>query len=158
MEKVAQTNEKAQAQVNEKAAAKDAAKEAEFKAKKAASAKKFAENQKIRKENLVKFSKELIEKKLIEKLSPEAQKFFNDAANPASHTGGFGGASFLNKVFGATPKVGDKITLLDYMKKTMESRAKLDKYVKDWATKGIVVEVKEAANQLETTYTITKLA
>lgn len=155
MEKVAEV--KGQVQGNAKAEAKSAADDAAFKAKKAEAAKRFAENQKKRKEDLVKFSKELIEKKLIEKLSPEAVKFFTDAANPAAHTGGFGGTSFFNKVFGDTPKVGDKITLLDYMKKTLKSKADLDKRVKEWTEKGIIVTVKEAANQLETTYEITKL-
>ena len=69
MEKVANTNVKAQdavkpqvaeAQKNEHAANKNA----EFKAKKAAAAKAFAERQKARKENLVKFAKEVVANKL----------------------------------------------------------------------------------------------
>ena len=75
----------------------------------------------------------------------------------AVHTGN-GGTSFFNKVFGDSPKVGDKITLLDYMKKTLKAKADLDKAVKGWAEKGIVVEFKDAANKLEATYTIVKLA
>ena len=67
MEKVANTNVKptaptaptAPAQKNEHAADKDAA----FKAKKKAAAKAFAERQKERKENLVKFAKEVIANK-----------------------------------------------------------------------------------------------
>lgn len=153
MEKVVEKK----AQVNENAVAKDAAKDAEFKAKKAAAAKAFAERQKERKENLVKYSKELAEKKLLEKLSPEAQKFFNDVLNPAKSSGGFGGQSFFNKVFGATPKVGDSVKLFDYMQKTFEGKSKLDKYVKEWAEKGIVVEVKPAADIRETLYTIKKM-
>ena len=153
MEKVAQAQANVKAQANENVKAKDD----EFKAKKAAAAKAFAERQKERKENLVKFSKELVEKKLLDKLSPEAQKFFQDVLNPAKSSGGFGGQSFFNKVFGATPKVGDSVKLFDYMQKTFEGKAKLDKYVKEWAEKGIVVEVKPAANVGETTYTIKKM-
>ena len=162
MEKVANTNVKSpltpvseaqKAQKNEHAANKDA----EFKAKKAAAAKAFAERQKERKENLVKFAKEVIANKGFESLSAEAKKFFNDCANPVVRTSGSSNQSFINKVFGDTPKVGDSITLLDYMKKTFKSKADLDKAVKLWAEKGIVVEFKAAANQLESTYTIKAL-
>ena len=161
MEKVANTNVKptaptaptAPAQKNEHAADKDAA----FKAKKKAAAKAFAERQKERKENLVKFAKEVIANKGFESLSAEAKKFFNDCANPVVRTAGNSNQSFINKVFGDAPKVGDSITLLDYMKKTFKSKADLDKAVKLWAEKGIVVEFKAAANQLESTYTIKAL-
>ena len=45
------------------------------------------------------------------------------------------------------------------MKKTLKAKADLDKYCKQWAEKGIVVEFKDnAANKLESTYTIVKLA
>ena len=155
MEKVAEV--KGQVQGNVKAEAKAAKNDADFKAKKAEAAKAFAARQKERKENLVKYSKELIEKKLLEKLSPEAQKFFTDAANPVAHAGGFGGATFLNKVFGDNPKVGDSVTLKDYMMKTFKSKSELDKRVKEWAEKGIVVEIKDAPNALDITYTIKKI-
>lgn len=160
MEKVANTqNVKPQtgatpaAQKNEHAAEKSA----DFKAKKAAAAKAFAERQKERKENLIKFAKEVIANKGFESLSAEAKKFFNDCANPVVRTAGGSNQSFINKVFGDTPKVGDSITLLDYMKKTFKSKADLDKAVKLWAEKGIVVEFKAAASQLESTYTIKAL-
>lgn len=162
MEKVANTNVKSplipvseaqKAQKNEHAADKDAA----FKAKKAEAAKAFAARQKERKENLVKFAKEVIANKGFESLSAEAKKFFNDCANPVVRTAGNSNQSFINKVFGDLPKVGDSITLLDYMKKTFKSKADLDKAVKLWAEKGIVVEFKAAANQLESTYTIKAL-
>lgn len=160
MEKVANTNTNtnvkqnaAPAQKNEHAADKDA----EFKAKKAAAAKAFAERQKEKKESLIKFAKEVIANKGFESLSAEAKKFFNDCANPIVRTAGGSNQSFINKVFGDLPKVGDSITLLDYMKKTFKSKADLDKAVKLWAEKGIVVEFKAAANQLESTYTIKAL-
>ena len=122
MEKVANTNVKSpltpvseaqKAQKNEHAANKDA----EFKAKKAAAAKAFAERQKERKENLIKFAKEVVANKGFESLSADAKKFFNDCANPVVRTAGGSNQSFINKVFGDAPKVGDSITLLDYMKK-----------------------------------------
>ena len=44
------------------------------------------------------------------------------------------------------------------MKKTLQAKGKIDKAIKDWAEKGIIVEYKAAANQLESTYEIKKLA
>ena len=161
MEKVANTNTTkpqtgstpAPTQKNEHAEFKDLA----FKAKKAEAAKAFAARQKERKENLVKFAKEVVANKGFESLSAEAKKLFNDCANPVVRAAGNSSQSFINKVFGDAPKVGDSITLLDYMKKTFKSKADLDKAVKLWAEKGIVVEFKAAANQLESTYTIKAL-
>lgn len=157
MEKVAAKETNVKAQANENVKAKDAAKDAEFKAKKAAAAKAFAERQKERKENLVKFSKEIVGNKAFSSLSAEAQKFFNDIANPPVRAAGGSNTSFINKVFGDEPKVGMSITLLDYMKKTFKSKAELDKAVKLWAEKGVIVEFKAAANQLESTYTIKEI-
>jgi len=147
MEKVAQV------QKNEHTQKDDAA----FKAKKAEAAKAFAARQKEKKENLIKFSKELIEKGIVDKLSAEAKAFFTAAANPTPARSGFGGQSFFNKVFGDTPKVGDHITLLDYMKNTLQAKGKLDKAIKEWAEKGIVVECTEKPNKLESVYTIKKM-
>ena len=52
----------------------------------------------------------------------------------------------------------DKFLHSKPMKKTLKAKADLDKAVKGWAEKGIVVEFKDAANKLEATYTIVKLA
>lgn len=161
MEKVANTqNVKPQAQTaaaqkNEHAADKDA----EFKAKKAAAAKAFAERQKERKAAIVENAKKLIDldAKGTIKLPEDLKKFYSELANPVVRTAGGSTSSFINKVFGDEPKVGDSITLLDYMKKTLKSKADLDKAVKLWNEKGIVVEFKAAANQLESTYTIKAL-
>lgn len=159
MEKVVakDTNVKAQAQTNVHAETKSAEKDAEFKAKKAAAAKAFADRQKARKEMLVKLAQEVTDKKLIEKLEPATQSFIKEVLNPTVRTG-FGGTSFFNKVFGDNPKVGDTITVLDYMKKTLCAKSKLDKAIKEWAEKGIVVEYTEKPNQLESVYKIAKLA
>lgn len=161
MEKVANTqNVKPQAQTaaaqkNEHAADKDA----EFKAKKAAAAKAFAERQKEKKAAIVENAKKLIDldAKGTIKLPEDLKKFYSEIANPVVRTAGGSSSSFINKVFGDEPKVGQSITLLDYMKKTLKSKADLDKAVKLWNEKGIVVEFKAAANQLESTYTIKAL-
>lgn len=153
MEKVANKAEaQVKAQKNEHAADKDA----EFKAKKAEAAKRFAENQKARKEAMKKLAEEIKTKNLLDKLSPEGQKFINDVLNPAVRTG-FGGQSFFNKVFGDAPKAGDKITLLDYLTKTLQAKAKLDKEIKAWAEKGIVVTFTEDPDPRKAVYTITKM-
>lgn len=164
MEKVANTNVKSpltpvseaqKAQKNEH----DAKKEAEFKARKAAAAKAFSERQAALKVDRAEAIKEL-------KALADAKKISLDAMpktkawieKETAVRAGNGGTPFFNKVFGESPKVGDKITLLDYMKKTLKAKADLDKAVKGWAEKGIVVEFKDAANMLEATYTIVKLA
>ena len=137
----------------------DAKKEAEFKARKAAAAKAFAERQAALKADRAEAIKELKAladaKKINLDTMPKTKAWIEKET--AVRTGN-GGTSFFNKVFGDSPKVGDKITLLDYMKKTLKAKADLDKAVKGWAEKGIVVEFKDAANMLEATYTIVKLA
>ena len=154
MEKVVE--KKAQVQGNANVAAKDAAKDAEFKAKKNAAAKAFAERQKAKKEALVKAAQEIVARKDFNTLSAETQKFIQDVLNPAKG-GSSGGSTFFNKVFGATPKVGDSVKLIDYMQKTLDGKTKLDKYVKEWAEKGIVVEVTPNAKIGDTLYTIKKM-
>ncbi len=137
----------------------DAKKEAEFKARKAAAAKAFSERQaalKVDRAEAIKELKALADAKKINLDTMPKTKAWIEKET-AVRTGN-GGASFFNKVFGDSPKVGDKITLLDYMKKTLKAKADLDKAVKGWAEKGIVVEFKDAANMLEATYTIVKLA
>jgi len=152
MEKVANTS----VQKNEHSVKDDAA----FKAKKAEAAKAFAARQKQKKEDLLKHAKVLIEaleKNPSFKIPEDTKKFFEACANPVTTRTGFGGQSFLNKVFGDSPKVGDSITVLEYMKKTLQAKGKLDKAVKDWAEKGIVVEFTEKPNKLESVYTIKKM-
>ena len=66
--------------------------------------------------------------------------------------------TFFEKVFGGAPKVGDKVTLRDYLQSTYESKHKLDGYVKQWAAKGIVIKFTENASApLDSTYVIEKL-
>lgn len=144
-------------QVNAHAAAVDAKKDEAFKAKKAEQAKAFAERQKQKKEDLIKFAKELADKGILDKLSPEAKKFFTEAANP-TRSGSSAKSEIFSKMFGDNPKVGDSINLMNVFQKTFKSKAEIDRYVKTWAEKGTVVEFKAAANMLESTYTIKSLA
>lgn len=153
MEKVANTQKPV--------AGKDVAKTEEFKAKKREAAKRCAEKKAKAKEENIARAKEaldILEKyKLQDKVNPEFVAWLKGLANPTI-TRAASGTSFLNKVFGDSPKVGDKITLMDFMKKTMQGKSQFDKQVKALAEKGIIIEYKAAANMLEATYTITKLA
>lgn len=165
MEQVANKNTQVKPQVkpqtNDHAAAKDATKDAEFKAKKAAAAKAFAERQaalKADRAEAIKELKALAEAKKINLDTMPKTKAWIEKETAVRTTSGSGN-SFFNKVFGDSPKVGDNITVLDYMKKTLKAKADLDKYCKQWAEKGVVVEFKDnPANKLEATYTIVELA
>lgn len=143
------------AQTNEHAAAKTD----EAKAKKAASAKAWAEAKKKeaadRKAAAAELLKFLADKKVT--IPENCSKMLNELANPASRAGG-GGQTVFNSIFGDTPKVGDSITLIDIMKKTLKGRSDLNFYIKQWAKNGVVVEVKEAANPHETQYIIKQLS
>ena len=91
-------------------------------------------------------------------LPEEFKTLLNDIANPKkpAHSSGSG---LFNKIFGDNPKVGDKVTLMEVFQKTFKSRGEIDRAVKTWAEKGIVVEFKESAgNMINSTYTIVKLA
>lgn len=145
----------AKPQTNERTAEKIA----ELKAKKKEAAKAWKERKDkeaaANKETAAKFIKYLSDKKV--ELPEEFSKLLNDIANPAKHASG-GTGSLFEKLFGTSPKAGDKVTLMEVFQKSYKSKAEVDRYVKIWAEKGIIVEFKAAANMLESTYTIAKLA
>ena len=101
--------------------------------------------------------KELKDKGLYDKLSQASKDFISSIINPVSHTG-FNGTSVFVTVFGANPKVGDKVTLEDIFKKTLKGKASFDAVVKRWAEKGIVIEYHEDKDILKSTYTIKELS
>lgn len=142
------------------APAKDqAAKIAEIKAKKAEAAKAWKqrkdEEKVARQENAKKLIKLLADKKVV--LTPELDAFLNDIANPKKG-GSTSSSGVLNQMFGATPKVGDKITLKQAFERTFKSAAEIKRLCKMWNEKGIVVKFTQNSNLLESTYTIEKLA
>ena len=157
--KTTEVKPQATAQANEHAAAVDAEKLAKFKEQKKAAAKAWKERKDKeaadRVENAKKLAKFLEDKKV--ELPAELASFLSGLANPVVHSNG-GGNSLFNKIFGDSPKVGDSVTLMDYMKKTFKSKADLDRYIKIWAEKGTIIEFNPAANMLESTYTIKALA
>ena len=137
-------------QTNEKASVDEAKKAADFKAKKAEAAKRFAENQKKRKELFTSSMKkldDLIKTKKITGVPEDLAKYIADVANPPVKAASASRAGFFEKVFGNEAKVGDSITLLDYMKKTLQAKGQLDKAVKQWAEKGTIVEFVEDKGQ-----------
>ena len=124
-------------------------------------AKRFLENKKKKQEEARKaaeaLEKELKDKGLYDKLSQASKDFISSIINPVSHTG-FNGTSIFVTVFGANPKVGDKVTLEDIFKKTLKGKASFDAIVaKRWAEKGIVIEYHEDKDILKSTYTIKEL-
>ena len=148
------------AQNNEHKETMDAAKIAELKAKKAESAKAWKERKDKEAAERVETTKGLI-KFLADKkveLPEQYAKLLNDIVNPVKRSSGSSNNGLFVKLFGAEPKVGDSVTLIDAFRKTLSDKAKIDRYVKQWAEKGVIVEFKAEADMLKSTYTIVKLA
>lgn len=100
---------------------------------------------------------ELTKLKIWDKISEDMKDFIEKLANPVTTSSAKTGV--FVKLFGADPKEGDSISLSDAFTKTFKGKATLDRCVKQWAEKGIIVEFKEnTANMLDSTYTIVKLA
>lgn len=137
-----------------KTPATDNTKSEEFKAKKREAAARFAEKQKQRKEDAEKHSKILLDLNEQKKwnLPADTVKWLQDLANPqvVRSTGN----STFNIVFGASPKVGDKISLLQFMQKTLKGVTHLQKYMKQWEEKGIIVECIPAKDAINNEYVI----
>lgn len=72
-------------------------------------------------------------------LSDDVKAIVEGWKNPARPGIAFG-EPFFNKVFGAEPKVGDKVTLQDVFNKTAQGSGKMHSSIKRWAEKGIVVD------------------
>ena len=126
------------------------------KAAKAEAAKKFKERRAAEKAERIEKAKKFIEETkkagIWDKLSADAKSFIEGLANPVTVSGG--STSTFNKIFGDNPKVGDSISLSAIFAKTLMGKSKVDAYVKKWAAEGTVVEFKQAANILDSTYVI----
>lgn len=142
------------------AAAKDASVAEKFKQQKKEAAERFkARKAKEAEENLAN-AKALIDhlKKngSYDKLTPELKSYVDGLVAPKKSVSANGG--LFNTLFGATPKVGDKITLKDIFDKTLKGKAAIDFYVKKrWADKGIVVEFVQKQPQIMSEYVIKEL-
>ncbi len=145
------------AAANENAAAKEAAAKEALKESKAKSSKKFLLKQKelkVERANAIKKLQEWASNSKVE-LPAEVKAWI---VKETTTNRVVVGQAFFHKVFGTAPKVGDSVTLLQYMKSTLKAKADLDKAIKNWAEKGIVVEYKvDNNNMLNSTYTIVKM-
>lgn len=139
---------------------RDVKKVAELKAKKAAAAKAWKERKDKEASERQKTAADLIKYLADKKITlPESfSKLLNEIASPSARTSSSGSSPLFEKLFGANPKVGDKVTLIEVFQKSYKSKAEIDRYVKQWAEKGIVIEFTQDANMLGSTYTIKKLA
>lgn len=135
-------------------------KAADFKAKKAEAAKRFKERRAAEKvaavENSGKLIQYLQDNGAYEGLPEELKAFLNGMANPTRASSGR--SEVFTKLFGANPTVGSSITLKEAFERTYKSLADLKTNIKKWAASGIVVEIKEEANMLDTTFTLVSLA
>jgi hypothetical protein len=89
----------------------------------------------------------------------EAQQAAADLLTKAPRVGGgggFGGEPIFNKIFGATPKAGDKITIQEVFAKTFKGVSQMNSLVRKWAAKNVaIVEyVHNEAEPFKSTYTI----
>ena len=132
------------------------------KAKKAEAAKRFKERRAAEKEANTKDAAELIDllksQGSYDGLADNLKNFLNRLANPSRASGGSGRGEIFTALFGADPVVGTTIGLREAFEKTYKSTAELKRAVKNWASKGIVVEVANGATPMDTTFTLVQLA
>lgn len=77
----------------------------------------------------------------------------------APRAGGTFGEPLFNKIFGATPAVGQSVTLQDVFNKTQKGADKMASLVRKWESKGVAVveHVHNSAEPVKSTYTIKSL-
>lgn len=91
--------------------------------------------------------------------TPEVLAIISNWKNPrVGGTGNFGEPLFT-KIFGATPKVGDKATLGEVVSRILKGVDKMNQLIKKWAENGtaVVEYVHNEANPLQSVYTIKSL-
>lgn len=140
--------------------ATEADKLAAFKASKAEAAKRFKERRAAEKAERMEKAKKLIaalqKQGVWDKLTADDKAFIEGLAVPTSGTAS--GTSLFEKIYGATPKVGDKKTLMEIFQLTQKGKSQIDAKVKEWAAAGKVVTCKiDANNILNSVYVIEKL-
>ena len=132
-----------------------------FKEMKREAAKRFKEKRAAERNAMFEHGKKLYEvlkdKSEFNELDDETKKWLESLANPQAV--GFNNVSVFSKLFGDTPSVGQSITLIDAMTKTLKGKADLNKLTKKWAEeKGIVVTFTQNADDIfQSTYVIEKL-
>lgn len=146
--------------VDEVAKAKDPAAIEKFKQQKKEAAQRFKERKAAEAEASLKAAKEFTDyiKKngTYDKLPENLKGYVDSLTAPKKSVSANGG--LFNTLFGASPKVGDKVTLKDIFDKTLKGKAAIDFYVKKrWAEKGIVVEYVSKTPQIMSEYVIKSL-
>lgn len=146
-------------QPNMHAANVEAKKMDDVRAKKAIAAKAFKERRAKEKAAQVDAVEKIL--KIIEtqnvKVPEDIMKVLDGIVNPVRAARSGGTAGIFAKMFGEDAKVGDKVTLMDVFKRTFKSKADIDRSVRAWAEKGIIVEFKQNPTMLESTYEIKKM-
>ena len=125
-------------------------------------AKRFTERKAQEKQERIEKSSKLIEKlkkeNLWDKIGAEYQEFLTKLATANPNSGAASNSTF-NKMFGATPKVGDKVTLLQAFERTFKGQADIDRLVRTkWAEAGIEVKyTADTKDVFKSVYEIVKL-
>lgn len=135
----------------------EAKREAKREAAKRFTAKKAAEKQE-RVEKATKLIEKLKAEKLWDKIGAENQEFLTKLTTVSSGNGATSNSTF-SKMFGATPKVGDKVTLLQAFERTFKGQADIDRLIRTkWLQSGIEVKYTLDKNDIfKSTYEIVKL-
>lgn len=140
-------------QANENVAAKEADKKALRREQIRRAVARNSRKRKEFKQSTMRLVREIADAKLLPQFSQDSQDFIKRLLrNPAAREG-----TLFNKVFGAEAKIGDSITLEEFMKKTLLAKSRLDGYLLRWKAQGIEIEVKTQEKILDTVYTITKI-
>lgn len=132
-----------------------------FKEMKREAAKRFKEKRAAERNAMFEHGKKLYEvlkdKPEFNELGEDTRKWLESLANPQA--AGFNNVSVFSKLFGDTPSVGQSITLIDAMTKTLKGKADLNKLTKKWSEeKGIVVTFTQNADDVfQSLFTIEKL-
>ena len=157
---VVDTNVEAKVAAAKDAKAKTPADIEKFKQQKKEAAERFKERKAAEAEAAMKNAKEytdFIKKNgMYDKLPENLKAYVDSLTAPKKSVSANGG--LFNTLFGAAPKVGDKITLKDIFDKTLKGKTAIDFYVKKrWAEKGIVIEYVQKQPQIMSEYVIKSL-
>jgi len=89
-------------------------------------------------------------------LPPEVAAIIANWKNPRSGGSGNFGEPIFSKIFGPSPKAGDKVTLADVVSRSLKGVDKMNQLIKKWAENGTatVEYVHNAQNPLQSVYTI----
>lgn len=133
-----------------------------FKEMKREAAKRFKEKRAAERNAMFEHGKKLYDilkdKPEFNELGEDTRKWLEALANPQS-AGGFNNVSVFSKLFGDNPTVGQSISLIDAMTKTLKGKADILKLTKKWSEeKGIVVTFTQNADDVfQSLFTIEKL-